>query len=136
MKSLRILVFFLVSIVLAACATTPVSDHTTSENTARENKLVGVWDGTDEYGKTGSLIFESNGSADLIKEGQSAKEVIIRGQGTMTYEYGSGPDSDELNLVLTPNAGAARRLPGKVTFIDDNTIEVTLLGETLILHRQ
>ncbi len=120
---------------LAGCAT---NSHTPTAAVAatQNDRLAGVWAGVDESGKEGALILEKNGRADLIRDGKSATKTLVRGNGTIEYEYNSNTDPHTFDLVLTLNTGETKRLPGTLRFIAPDTIEVTMFDDKILLHRQ
>ncbi len=80
--------------------------------------IVGIWLGTDDMGVKGGFIFNADGSADMLRNGESFKATVVKNTGTITYKYDASVTPNQLDIIVTRTGGGSQTLPCIVQFID------------------
>ncbi|OEE79698.1 hypothetical protein [Vibrio genomosp. F6] len=120
MKVLQHIMLITFFMFLSGCVST---EETFSHNTP----IVGVWTGVDEKGIEGSFIFNSDGSADVINDGISIKDTVVRNRGTIKYHYDPSATPSEFVLVIRNNNGKIKKIYGIVEFVSKDSIRINML---------
>ncbi len=85
--------------------------------------IVGKWFGKDDKGIEGGFVFEADGSADMIKAGESL-EASFNGQATITYRFDPATKPMELDLVIARKDGRMVTMRCIVDFLSPTKIKV------------
>ncbi|MGR5150073.1 hypothetical protein ACQKP8_26445 [Photobacterium alginatilyticum] len=101
----------------------------TEEILPHNSPIVGVWSGVDEGGVEGSFIFNSDGSADVIRDGISIKDAVVRNRGTLKYHYDPTTTPSEIVLIIRNNNNAkVTKIYGIVEFVSKDSIRINMLS--------
>jgi hypothetical protein len=92
------ILFFLLLTLSNACVSV---NHDTLSSVP---SLVGTWEGTSE-GEVGRLIFLSDGKTDVIKNGDSLRERVIKNRGDLVYSIDTSKNPMHLDVVAIDTSG-------------------------------
>lgn len=135
---LRLVALFLAplpGLVAQAPATTP--------------SIVGTWIGTDDHGAKGGFVFNADGTADMVVNGASVTQTMLRDQGTLTYRFDFSVTPHALDLVITRKDDFSQPLRCIIEFLSDDEMRLRephggerpkdfngAPREIIVLHRQ
>lgn len=117
-KGIKLLIALCIVFHLASCAIS------SERKLSQENKLVGEWIGTDSTGKTGTFIFNNDGSAKLIKDNKVFDGSSVG--GALTWKLDDNHDPMHLDLVMSNKSGGSRKLPMIIRFLGENKLQVCI----------
>lgn len=86
--------------------------------------LIGTWLGIDDEGVRGGFVFRADGSADMIRNGVSFQETVIKDQGKITFRVDDSVTPIHLDLVVTRTNGKEQVLASIMQFIDSDTLKI------------
>ena len=92
----------------------------------REKSIIGIWTGKDEKGVDGTFVFNSDGSADVLKRGVSITGGTLKNQGTLTYHYDPSTAPAALDIVSTKKTGERTTMRAIVMFLSEDCIKLRI----------
>lgn len=87
-------------------------------------QLIGSWTATDDEGVHGGFVFRADGTADMIREGVSFKDTVIKDGGTITYRVDDSVTPIQLDIIVTRKNGQPQVLPSIIRFFDHDTLNM------------
>jgi hypothetical protein len=107
------------------CATFIAGAHA-SDSVKAPSSIVGKWSGKDDRGTMGAFVFSADGTADLLKDGVSLKETVVKDQGAITYRFDPSVTPITLDIVLTMTNRPVRTMRGIVEFLSPEKMRVRM----------
>jgi len=99
------------------------------QNSQIPKEFIGSWKGEDK-GEVGSIIFDANGYATFVIDGQKigGKEFVLSGKkGNMTYTINSKVSPIQIDFKITKlESGESKRILAIAEFFDNNTLKVAI----------
>ena len=93
-----------------------------------EYSIVGKWSGLDENNENGTFVFDADGYATMIKNGQSmgGKEFEMKGiKASMKYKIDKSSNPIKFDIiVLALKSKEVKSMKMLLKFIDNNTIKL------------
>lgn len=97
-----------IKIVLLLCIVL-ISACTSVRNTQIISPIIGTWEGRDHLDQQARFIFSSNGSADIVLEGESFQQRIAD-NGTMVFTVGQRNTILNINIFINTVRGEKIRV--------------------------
>ena len=115
------LIFVSIALIwFSSCSSVPEQRDTNIRPTT-EQKIIGVWKGTDHKGITAAFVFHKDKKAEMVQG-----NIIFDGKsvgGIVTWELDDTKNPINLDLVMTVD-GQTKRLPMIIQFISNSKIQI------------
>ena len=123
---MKIVPAWFASICLLAFLSSPLPAQT-EQAPAEQKSLVGTWSGTDNRGEAGTLVLNADGSADMIRNGVSLKESVVKTNGTITYRFSAESTPAQFDFTVARSDGKLLTMLGIAEFQPDGALKVRLV---------